>query len=79
MGHLRLALAAAGDLGIGIGLEAGRIDRIAEDVAIRLRIAAIELAHDRGELAGHVFDRADPPVGDRRRGRRGPGGCSATG
>ena len=62
--HLGLALAAAGDLGVGIGLQPRRIDRIAEHVAIGLGVAAVELAHDRGELARDVLDRPDAAVGD---------------
>ncbi len=77
VGHLGLALAAAGDLRIGIGAQARRVDRIAEHVAIGLGVAAIELADDRGELAGDVFDGADAAFGDRVAERRGPGGCSA--
>ena len=65
MGNLGLPLPAAGDLGIGVGPETRRVHGVAEDVAIGFRVAAIELADDGGELAGDVFDLADPPRGDR--------------
>ena len=79
VGHLRLPLPAAADGRVGVGAIARGVEGVAEHVAVGLRVAAVELAHDRGEEDGHVLDRADGAARAARRAAPAPAGCSATG